>query len=658
MDYRNKLIMGLSLVALAALSACTDDAENGSRPLPGDHSLSFAVSTGSANGWKPANGTRAVSGFGAATRELEPVEMQGKVDGPTVYLTTEVVDGFPGDNTPMTRGTQINIGEQDKIESFGVSAYTDKDGKPDYMYNEVATKDGDLWFPKEKYYWPTGKELSFYAWYPYGSTENGLTVTDADTQGAPTLTYEIPHEVSDQVDVMTAIATGQSEDKSDPVTGTELTFNHALTAVKFVTGDDLPGCTVKSIAIRNVKYKGSYTLGADAWNLQDDVRDFSVTIDKETDGTGGVSLTGDDQTFFMMPQTFKDESAMIEVVLVIKGQESTLIAHLKELHLDEATGESKYEKGKTYVYHILYTSMSVDVTFFKDRNGVNGAPYTSHNISANGDPFWVDIKCPSAVTEATVRFAYEQTDASGNTTYEEIKSDYALPKGEGQSSTRFISPCLNNLGTPGKAKSTTATFVIQVKIASQRKVMMIIDPDPLIFHPDLDSETWYTVWRGTMYPPNAALAPESDVTTYTMLARRNGNNGNTCNWAEATNIVSAYWEVDVNHPIYGIGKWVLPYCFWTPAQLRKSRLIALGINGLYPLGLGTPLYGDSFNQTLYWTSGDNGNGYKWAIRLSNDIQTDHTILEKYPYNTTSHLASFSWSNKLGVRGYVDVLPNR
>ena len=342
MDYRNKLITGLSLVALAAFTACTDETENGGRTLPGDHSLSFTVSTAGTNGWKPANGTRAASGFGAATREFEPVEMQGKVDGKAVYLTTEVMEGFPDDNTPMTRGTQINKDEQDKIENFGVSAYTNKGGKPDYMYNEVATKDGSLWFPKEKYYWPTGKTLSFYAWYP--CTADGMILTDETHEGAPVMTYTIPKEVTDQIDVMTVAAIDKNDPNSTTI-GTELTFDHALSAVKFAVGDELPECTVESIAIRSVKYKGSYTLGTDAWDLQDDVRDFSVAIDKETDGTGGVPLTGDDQTFFMMPQKLPDD-AKIEVAL--KLNDGT------ELFLSAFVGGTEWMKGYTYTYRLSY----------------------------------------------------------------------------------------------------------------------------------------------------------------------------------------------------------------------------------------------------------------------------------------------------------------
>ena len=56
MNYRNKL-MNLSLIALAVFSACSDEVENGTHPGKGDQRLSFAVSMGGTNAWKPTAGT-------------------------------------------------------------------------------------------------------------------------------------------------------------------------------------------------------------------------------------------------------------------------------------------------------------------------------------------------------------------------------------------------------------------------------------------------------------------------------------------------------------------------------------------------------------------------------------------------------------------------
>ena len=61
MNYKNKWI-GLSLIALAVFSACTDEVENGGqRPGKGDHSLSFAVSTPGWQAFTKADGTHAAS---------------------------------------------------------------------------------------------------------------------------------------------------------------------------------------------------------------------------------------------------------------------------------------------------------------------------------------------------------------------------------------------------------------------------------------------------------------------------------------------------------------------------------------------------------------------------------------------------------------------
>lgn len=197
MNYRNRLMI-LSFIALAVFSACTNEMENGTHPGKGDQRLSFAVSMGGTNAWKPTAGTRAASDLGESTYELETVEMEGKVNGKTVYLTAEVTDGFPGDNRPITRGTQISETNKTNMETFAISAYTNAIGTPDFMYNETVTlnKDEGRWYPTGTYYWPAKKRLSFYAWFP--SAADGMTLTDNTHPGAPVMTYIVPDDVKKQ----------------------------------------------------------------------------------------------------------------------------------------------------------------------------------------------------------------------------------------------------------------------------------------------------------------------------------------------------------------------------------------------------------------------------------------------------------------------------
>ena len=353
MNYRNKL-MNLSLIALAVFSACSDEVENGTHPGKGDQRLSFAVSMGGTNAWKPTGGTRAASGLGESTYELESVEMEGKVNGKTVYLTAEVTEGFPGDNHPMTRGTQITeTNKKDLMKTFGVSAYTDQKGTPDYMYNEEATLDTDgYWYPTGTYYWPAKKQLSFYAWYP--SAADGMTLTDNTHPGAPVMTYIVPDDVKKQQDVMSAVVIGKDNPTlADGFATTDLTFNHALSAVKFVAGDDLLNCVVKSIKLDGVRYKGTYTLGTDAWTLTDDTQAFTLRLNKVVAGNGGaITEDGKGETLFMMPQTLSDD-AKIEVVLNDGTADFTVGASI---------GGTKWEMGRTYTYHISYNFVSLITT--------------------------------------------------------------------------------------------------------------------------------------------------------------------------------------------------------------------------------------------------------------------------------------------------------
>ncbi len=347
---RNKL-MGLSLIALTALSACTDEIEKGRN----DQFVSFSVNTYENNVWTDGKDSR-VTHVQAEPHFFEPIEMEGKVNGKTVYLTAEMAEGFPGDRQPMTRGTQVtddNKTNDGMMQTFAVSAYTDKTGKPDFMYSVPITKESPengttYWCPEEKFYWPGVKKLSFYAWYPHAANAEGLTVSGADQSGAPTLHYIVPDDVKKQMDVMTAVAADQSEKEAIP-----LTFNHALAAVKFVAGNDLPNCVVKSIKLCGLHFEGTYDMGTSTWtDVKPDKKDFTVTWGyNAVEGTEGKPITREDETFFMMPQTLN--GARVEVTFKdTDNSEFTVNAAL--------TGT--WEKGNTYTYKISHNFVYLGVS--------------------------------------------------------------------------------------------------------------------------------------------------------------------------------------------------------------------------------------------------------------------------------------------------------
>lgn len=339
--------MSLSLIALVAFSACTDDTDGGRGTGAGGNGLSFLVSTGDTDTQTRADGNRA----DVTTQYLDPVELQGKLGGKSLFLQAEVTDGFPDEDQPMTRGTQVSSSAG--MKAFAVSAYSNATGKPDYMYNVKVEPEKNVWKPAEEISWPGSKKLSFYAWHPYGA--DNLTVTGKDTEGAPELTYTIPGKVSEQLDLMTAVNIGQSETSTVP-----LTFKHVLSAVKFVANADFPACKVMSVSLKGVKHKGSYTCPSDGtvadWTLDNETGNFSLAFGggKVLDGTAETAITDAGQTFFMMPQTFDDETARLEIKVDYNGNVQTIGTALKNV-------VSEWTAGKTYNIRISSGSFNVEL---------------------------------------------------------------------------------------------------------------------------------------------------------------------------------------------------------------------------------------------------------------------------------------------------------
>lgn len=659
MSNKNKLI-GLSLIALATLCACNDDNYADGK---GNRLVTFSVNAKANGGWSDINGSRSAWMSPQAQQMGEPVEMEGKLNGKTVYLTSEVTEGFPTDNPIFTRGTQIT--KADGMSSFGVTAFL---GGQKYMdHVEIKKKSADSWEPETDYFWLNGKPLDFYAWYPYNSAEgtngipSGMTLNNEDFSS---ISYTVPQEVSQQEDLMFAV----NKNAKEPADGkaTSLDFKHSLAAVKFVVGDLPTGTKVTSVALKGVKYKGNLAVTAGnngeaqlAWsNLANDTETFTQATNKEVkENDTDYAITKADQTFFMMPQTLPDD-AMVEVVVENqKGERATLTGALQDATAAEGA-KNKWEAGKTYTYTINLSGVTAEITFFKGKN------YTAHNISANGDPFTVDFNYPQTVSEIKLRFAYVNQDGS----FEEIKADgnpntsynpnYYDLTGK-KTSVTLRSPVMNNWGIVACAKSDETDFVVQMQVKAILKTDMPVDPDnPDVkreYLPGTDDGTWYTLWKGKMYPPNYIynrdIHGNVNSNIYVLMSRKDIG---SYNQIVARQMAAGYFEVDENHPYLGKGKWGLPWPFWDTNALQR----ALGLLGMMdnntPPG-NNPIYGDKpLRQDYYWTGGEYTTNIGWVLRGINVgrqyFSFDMSDIVSNAYTCKIQLGAFnSTQNSLGVR---------
>lgn len=606
-----KRLMGISLIALVALSACTDDVDGDRGTGLTGHRLSFIVSMDGEEAQTRADGSETT----AATRYLNSVELKGRQGGKSVYLQAEETDGFPGDGQPLTRGTQINSAAN--MNAFAVSIYSDPTGTPDQMYNKKVENVSSTWTPEKDYHWSKGQKLSFFAWYPYEKVWD--VTTDENTAGAPVLAYTVPSKVEEQQDLMTAVRLNQSE----TVGGTKLQFKHALSAVRFMSGSSLSKCTLHYIKLKGVKNKGAYSMETQGWTLDNDTTSYTFTLEKEMDGTPGAPITEGDQTLLLMPQVFEDENAELEVYMSVGIYSYTLTAKLKDV-----TGE--WKPGKTYTYKIsdaLSDILKVDVNFFKGTN------YTVHNISANGDPYTIDITYPYPnhvkKVEARLRYSNAHTVETFDLT--------------GKTSVSRTSLCMNNNGDPSKAMAYRQGFMIEIRIESDVEVKIIAPrrdanaSREYTYSPAENNDTWYCVWYGDMYPPNYI-----DATYKVIISRENATN-TLMTMEGAVSLRPNYYEVDVNHPKYGKGQWGFPNVMGDEWTIHRGDILYDMVRDCAPPG-NNSLYGSKILSNnlgaAVWTNQACGYAYNgaycyWAIKAGSIRSYDKSYFDSLPHQSNS-----------------------
>lgn len=334
------------LLSVVLLASCRDEIETGAYTGP---YIRFSVSED-----KEWHATRAAGSPAEAMTPRDSVQPLHGGDGNTsLYLHTLYTDSIASpssdsrpDTAVLTRATPVKTATF--YESFGVSAavytgsWSETSYRPDYMYDVEVTK-ASSW--TTSYYWPgAGRTIRFFAYAPYQG--EGIVLSDKTKTGSPTITYTVPADVAKQKDLL---VTAFSEMSGNLDMDAPLTFHHALTAVRFVCGDDMQGGTVKSVALKKVCSKGTFNYETHSWSTVGTLTTFSQTLNKSTTGATGEALTTDAQTFMMIPQTLPD-GAQIEVVFTDNSNtDHTLTADIKG---------TEWPIGKTVTYKISSSSIN------------------------------------------------------------------------------------------------------------------------------------------------------------------------------------------------------------------------------------------------------------------------------------------------------------
>jgi len=325
--YNNRLRHVLPFVAASftvglALFACSDkdidSNENNDKAL-----VAFNVSEKQDEAQAAAKAnqpiTRAAFANQLALQDLAPEDLtmqklpvQGTASQGLCLIETTVA-GVPSqreDETP----TRANITTMTTMQNFSTTAFygsSDTSLEP-WFYDKDTKKDGNLVTP---IYWDWFKNHGcFYAVYPKPYSK--LQLSPSTYAGMPYVDFEVEPNVKNQKDLMTACSGNVHTDigaTSATAPRTDLTFRHALTAVRFKVGENLSYSKhITKVEIVGAKSKGKYTLPTDknhtgTWSEVSTPTTFTLSgVNVSTSEAVNNVIMGhnqDNYVFYMIPQT-------------------------------------------------------------------------------------------------------------------------------------------------------------------------------------------------------------------------------------------------------------------------------------------------------------------------------------------------------------------
>lgn len=207
----------------------------------------------------------------------------------------EAISFRPAMGTRATETTNANL------SSFYITALQ---GTSPYFSNVEFTKGSDNYFVSNPlHYWPGENQLSFYAYSPSQDALGADVTIDGTTKQLEN--FVTPEEIADQVDFITASATGQKSQNAK--TGIELTFDHRLSQIELQAKNENTNYTVKvkGMRIGRAETTGTFDFGTNKWTLDDwhETAVYESSCDEVTLGTDAVNIMGASGNAMLIPQT-------------------------------------------------------------------------------------------------------------------------------------------------------------------------------------------------------------------------------------------------------------------------------------------------------------------------------------------------------------------
>jgi len=201
------------------------------------------------------------------------------------------------DSKPVSRATPISGNVFDTSKSFNVIADVNKRGS---WFTEVDNETASysttnkIWQTSNTHYWPgANSTVDFYAYYPT-SISGSITHT---TDSAPVLSYTVPDNAADQIDILASSKTGVAGDSYNQ---TPVDFKHILAAVQFRVGSNgMINGTITRISLNGIQNIGSYGFTS-GWTPQtSSTTTYTKNVSAASDA--GTEIISGNDPFLVMP---------------------------------------------------------------------------------------------------------------------------------------------------------------------------------------------------------------------------------------------------------------------------------------------------------------------------------------------------------------------
>lgn len=224
--------------------------------------------------------------------------------------------------------------------------------EPNFFDNVEVSYDGE-WRARDSYYIPTANDRTdFFAWFTPSGTE-GVSLS-SDKSGGLKLDYSVPSDVAKQPDLLTAVTRNKAY-VNDDAEKVSLAFQHQLTEVNFVVGEELSPGTITEIAFLNVGMAGTLNVGDGTWAVTESPSETAFALNFQTFNNSGRRkgtkiLSG----LMMIPQTFSNANQRIRLKITIGDTPYTVYAGLSP----EAGGAPQgWRAGEVVTYTISSSSL-------------------------------------------------------------------------------------------------------------------------------------------------------------------------------------------------------------------------------------------------------------------------------------------------------------